>query len=135
MTALTPDGIALDAESSLAEGMAAVSSPLLPCRLATVSQPHRLRPSTNATDQRGPGEQTRVVPFTGVQEYWQYDPTQDYVKPALQGLELIAGEYQRLPGRELAEGTPALASEVLGLELRLSERRLRFHDRRPDRTC
>ena len=30
--------------------------------------------------------------------------------------------------RELADGTPALASAVLGLELRLTERGLRFHD-------
>ena len=33
----------------------------------------------------------------------------------LQGLELSAGEYRRLPGRELADGTLALASGVLGL--------------------
>ena len=64
----------------------------------------------------------------GVQEYWQYDPTRDYLEPPLQGLELIAGEYQRLPERELADGTLALASAVLGLELRLAERGLRFHD-------
>jgi hypothetical protein len=64
----------------------------------------------------------------GVQEYWQYDPTRDYLEPPLQGLELIAGEYQRLPERELADGTLALASAVLGLELRLAARGLRFHD-------
>lgn len=49
-------------------------------------------------------------------------------RPPLQGLELIAGEYQRLPERELADGTLALASAVLGLELRLAARGLRFHD-------
>ena len=64
----------------------------------------------------------------GVREYWQYDPTGDYLEPPLQGAELIAGKYRRLPGRELADGTLALASEVLGLELRLTERGLRFHD-------
>ena len=63
-----------------------------------------------------------------VQEYWQYDPTQDYLRPPLQGLELIGEDYQRLPGRELRDGTLALASRVLGLELRLMERGLRFHD-------
>jgi hypothetical protein len=63
-----------------------------------------------------------------VQEYWQYDPTQDYLRPPLQGLELIGEEYQRLPSRELRDGTLALASRVLGLELRLMERGLRFHD-------
>ena len=55
----------------------------------------------------------------GVREYWQFDPTNDYLQPPLQGLELIEGEYRPLP---------ALASAVLGLELRLTERGLRFHD-------
>ena len=63
-----------------------------------------------------------------VQEYWQYDPTQDYLRPPLQGLELIGDGYRRLPSRELRDGTLALASRVLGLELRLVERGLRFHD-------
>ena len=70
-------------------------------------------------------------------EYWQYDPTSDYLQPALQGLMLDAGEYRRLPGTELADGTLALASEVLGLELRLTERGLRLHDpeTRRDGSC
>ena len=54
----------------------------------------------------------------GVREYWQFDPTNDYLQPPLQGLELIEGEYRPLPARELADGTPA----------RLTERGLRFHD-------
>ena len=57
----------------------------------------------------------------GVREYWQFDPTNDYLQPPLQALELIEGEYRPLP---------ALASAVLGLELRLTERGLRFHDPR-----
>ena len=69
----------------------------------------------------------------GVREYWQFDPTDDYLEPPLQGLELVAGEYRRLPARKLADGTRALASAVLGLELRLSERGLRFHDPRAER--
>ena len=64
----------------------------------------------------------------GVTEYWQFDPTGDYLEPALQGLELVAGEYVGLGQRELADGTLVLTSAVLELELRLSERGLRFHD-------
>ena len=64
----------------------------------------------------------------GVREYWQYDPTRDYLEPPLQGSELVEGAYERLPERELSDGTLALRSEVLGLELRLAGRRLRFHD-------
>ena len=64
----------------------------------------------------------------GVGEYRQYDPTRDYLDPPLQGLELVRGEYEPLPRWELADGTLAARSEVLGLELRVAGRRLRFHD-------
>ena len=64
----------------------------------------------------------------GVREYFLFDPTNDYLKPPLQGLELVARDYRRLPARELVEGGLALASAMLGLELRVTERGLRFHD-------
>ena len=66
----------------------------------------------------------------GVREYWQYDPTRDYLLPPLQGSKLVNGKYESLPKRELGDGTLALRSEVLGLELRVAARRLRFHDPR-----
>ena len=69
----------------------------------------------------------------GVKEYWQYDPAGDYLEPPLQGLELTGGEYERLPAHQPEGGALALWSAVLGLELRLSERGLRFHDPRTRR--
>ena len=66
----------------------------------------------------------------GVAEYWQYDPTRNYLRPPLQGLELVGGEYEELTRWRLADGTLAARSEVLRLELRLAGRRLRFHDPR-----
>ena len=66
----------------------------------------------------------------GVGEYWQYDPTRNYLRPPLQGLELVGGEYEELTRWRLADGTLAARSEVLRLELRLAGRRLRFHDPR-----
>lgn len=60
-------------------------------------------------------------------------PTNDYLTPPLQGLELIAGKYERLPAWERSGGELALTSAVLGLELRLSHRGLRFHDPRAGR--
>ena len=86
--------------------------------------------STQREDQVSKRELYRSL---GVGEYWQFDPTDDYLDPPLQGLELVAGEYRPLPARELADGTRALASAVLGLELRLSERGFRFHDPRTGR--
>ncbi len=58
----------------------------------------------------------------------QYDPTGDHLAPQLQGSELVSGEYVGLAGRELATGGMALWSRVLGLELRLERRGLRFYD-------
>ncbi|MDE0445647.1 MAG: Uma2 family endonuclease [Spirochaetaceae bacterium] len=84
--------------------------------------------TSRTTYREDQGRKRELYRSLGVQEYWQYDPTGDYLEPRLQGLELSAGEYRRLPGRELADGTLALASAVLGLELRLTERGLRFHD-------
>ena len=84
--------------------------------------------TSRTTYREDQGRKREVYRTLGVREYWQYDPTGDYLEPPLQGLELSAGEYRRLPERELADGTLALASAVLGLELRLTERGLRFYD-------
>ena len=84
--------------------------------------------TSRTTYREDQGRKRKLYRSLGVREYWQYDPTRDYLEPPLQGLELSAGEYRGLPGRELADGTLALASGVLGLELRLTERGLRFHD-------
>ena len=49
----------------------------------------------------------------GVREYFQYDPTRDYLDPPLQGLELIGGRYERRPPEELADGNLRLESKVV----------------------
>ena len=55
--------------------------------------------STRREDQVSKRELYRSL---GVREYWQFDPTDDYLEPPLQGLELVAGEYRPLPARELS---------------------------------
>jgi Uma2 family endonuclease len=55
----------------------------------------------------------------GVQEYFQYDPTGDYLQPQLKGQTLINGEYQPIATQTLPNGTVCLSSQVLGLDLHL----------------
>ena len=82
--------------------------------------------STRHEDQ---GRKLDLYRRLGVAEYWQYDPTGDYLRPPLQALRLVAGEYEELACVEHGDGTLAMTSAVLGLELRVTGRGLRFHDR------
>jgi Uma2 family endonuclease len=58
-----------------------------------------------------------------VLEYFQFDPTEDYLKPPLQGFRLVGGEYLRI---EPVEGR--LPSQVLGLHLERDGSELRLYD-------
>jgi hypothetical protein len=72
-----------------------------------------------------------------VPEYFQFDPTEDYLTPPLQGQRLVDGEY--LP---IAAIDGRLPSAVLGLHLEREGRHVRLHDpstgrrllTRPERT-
>ena len=81
--------------------------------------------TTRAEDQ---GHKRELYRWLKVAEYWQYDPTGDYLRSALQGLRLVAGEYERMPEQERADGMPALSSDVLGLELHATADGLRYYD-------
>ena len=81
-----------------------------------------------STRDRDQGPKRETYRRLGVREYWQYDPTADYLRPPLQGLELIGERYERLPEEELADGTLRLESKVLGLEVRQEAEGLRFYD-------
>ncbi|WP_254565350.1 Uma2 family endonuclease [Oscillatoria sp. HE19RPO] len=72
--------------------------------------------STRSQDQ---GAKKGIYAFLGVSEYFQYDPTGDYLRPRLQGLRLRDGNYFPLELTALPDGTQTIWSEVLGLELRL----------------
>ncbi|MDY6937299.1 MAG: Uma2 family endonuclease [Cyanobacteriota bacterium] len=64
----------------------------------------------------------------GVQEYFQFDPTGDYLNPPLKGRQLIDGIYRTVASTLVADGTLSLHSEVLGLDLQLFEGQLRFYN-------
>ncbi|MEH2381050.1 MAG: Uma2 family endonuclease [Nostoc sp.] len=81
--------------------------------------------STRSKDQ---GAKKGIYAFLGVREYFQYDPTGDYLNPQLQGLHLLDGNYFPVATNTLPDGTVSLPSEVLGLELRLEAGKLRFYN-------
>lgn len=64
----------------------------------------------------------------GVKEYFQYDPTGDYLSSQLKGAGLVEGKYQPLQVTLLPDGDLSLYSKVLGLELRTIQGELRFLD-------
>jgi Uma2 family endonuclease len=53
----------------------------------------------------------------GVQEYFQYDPTGDYLQPQLKGRTLVDGIYQPLPLQELPDGRWMIRSAALDLDV------------------
>jgi Uma2 family endonuclease len=75
--------------------------------------------STRREDQRKKKELYRAV--LQVPEYFQFDPTEDYLDPPLQGLRLIDGIYLPI---EPVNGR--LPSEALGLHLERDGKRLRL---------
>ena len=81
--------------------------------------------STRSQDQ---GPKRGTYAFLGVQEYFQYDPTRDYLVPPLQGRRLVGDQYVELPTLTLADGTLLLRSDVLQLDLRLEGNVLHFYD-------
>ena len=66
----------------------------------------------------------------GVKEYFQYDPTGEYLKPtSLQGVRLEQGKYEAIAVSVLPDDILSLHSEVLGLDLHLyPDRGFRFYD-------
>ena len=84
--------------------------------------------STRHNDER---RKRDVYASLGVSEYFLYDPRAEYLAPPLQGFRLHEGEYRAVPAvTVLSNRGVAVASEVLGLELRdeRAERRVRLRD-------
>src|SRR5215467_7808604 len=80
---------------------------------------------TRSQDQ---GPKRGTYAFLGVQEYVQYDPTSDYLRPPLRGLSLVGDNYELMPTTVVPDGILTLYSNVLGLELRLVHGVLRFEE-------
>ena len=84
--------------------------------------------TSRSTQQEDQGHKRTLYRRLRVAEYWQYDPTGDYLTPPLRGMTLAAGTYVALPERRLPDGALSVRSEALGLEVRAGAWGLRFHD-------
>ena len=87
-----------------------------------------LEVTSRSTRKEDEGKKKDFYERYGVPEYWQFDPTGDYLDPILKGRKLGAdGRYRELELEE-RDGGLCRFSEVLGLDLRVEEGRLRFFD-------
>lgn len=71
--------------------------------------------STRAEDQ---GLKHGLYAFLGVREYFQFDPTGDYLLPRLVGYRLAGRSYRRIVATPAPGGGIGVPSTVLGLEVR-----------------
>ncbi len=78
-----------------------------------------LEVTSRTTKRQDEEEKPRLYASLGVEEYFQYDPTADYLKPQLRGARLVEGTYQPLPLATTPTGLPYIRSAVLGLDLQL----------------
>ena len=65
------------------------------------------------------GRKAELYERLGVKEYWQYDPTGEYLGLHLKGRRLVSGRYEPQPVVESLDGTVFLRSETLGLDFRV----------------
>ena len=88
-----------------------------------------LEVASRSTRARDEGDKRRIYERHGVAEYWQFDPTGEYLDPVLQGRRLNArGAYEPVPLATTPDGMLCGESRVLALRLCLDEGRLRLFD-------
>jgi Uma2 family endonuclease len=75
--------------------------------------------TSRSTKRQDMEEKPRLYASLGIEEYFQYDPTADYLNPQLRGARLVEGRYQPLSLSSTPTGLPYLHSTVLGLDLQL----------------
>ena len=74
------------------------------------------------------GHKAELYQWLGVREYWQYDPTGDYLGVYLKGRRLVGGRYEPQPVVESLDGAMLLRSETLGLDFRVKGEERYFFD-------
>ncbi|MBO1346319.1 MAG: Uma2 family endonuclease [Hormoscilla sp. GUM202] len=86
-----------------------------------------LEVTSSITQQEDEQDKPEIYSLIGVKEYFQYDPTGDYLNPLLKGRRLVDSRYQDMIPSRLFDGTVVFDSAVLGLKMQLlPDGRLRF---------
>ncbi|MFM7573540.1 MAG: Uma2 family endonuclease, partial [Snowella sp.] len=84
--------------------------------------------TSKSTASEDRGIKKGLYAYLGVKEYFQYDPSADYLKPCSQGFRLMEGNYLPILG-QLNGDRLSIYAETLGLELRLEANgEMRFYD-------
>ncbi len=84
--------------------------------------------ASRGTWRQDDGRKAALYERLGVREYWQYDPTGDYLGSHLKGRRLATGAYEPQPVVESVDGTVLLRSETLGLDFRVKGEERYFFD-------
>lgn len=84
-----------------------------------------LEVTSRTTRREDEGRKRLLYQRLGVAEYWQYDPTGDYLDPFLKGAHLVNGSYRPIATTAGPVAAPRLAS-ALGIELHLVRDELRL---------
>ena len=87
-----------------------------------------LEVASRGTWREDEGPKARLYERLGIREYWQYDPTGEYLGLHLKGRRLVEGAYESQPVVESLDGTVLLRSETLGLDLRVKGEEMYFDD-------
>jgi len=83
--------------------------------------------TSKSTASEDRGSKRGLYAYLGIKEYFQYDPSADYLQPPLQGFRLVEGNYLSIAG-QVTDGCLGIFSETLGLELRLeADGEMRFY--------
>ena len=87
-----------------------------------------LEAASRGTYRKDLGSKKNAYEEMGVPEYGVVDPKGGMHRPRLQLFRLEGGVYKPVSGRSGPDGSLAVTSETLGLELRLEDDRLRLWD-------
>ena len=79
---------------------------------------------TSASSRKKDLEKKEIYARLGIEEYFLFDPLDEYLRPRLQGFRWVRGAYRPIP----ADRDGSLLSKVTGLRLQAEGERLRLVD-------